>query len=532
MELNIPDSEHTPLVERLLAIHRELSEENAMLKEKVRFLEDEIAVLKKQKPRPDIKPSRMEEGSGKKDTAGKADGKRSGSGKRCKTGKLNIHETRKLRPEDLPQGSRFKGYKDFVVQGMTIEAHNVLYRRECWKTPDGRLLIGKLPASTKGHFNNKLISYILYQHHQCHVTQPKLLEGLHEFGIDISTGEVNEILLNGKDAFHAEKDEILPAGLESSGYITVDDTGARHRGCNGYCTHIGNDLFAWFGSSGSKSRLNFLELLCAQNRKYSINEEAIIYMDETKLPDGLKRLLSTHPGVFPDRDQWEKHLRDIGVTNDRHIRIATEGALIGHIIDSGLLKDVAIVSDDAGQFHILLHALCWIHAERLLKKIIPYNENHRGRIESVRAQIWDLYADLKAYKKSPDQAQAEILQETFDRIFTQTTGYPGLDKALERINKNREELLLVLKRPDIPLHTNGSERDIRDYVTRRKISGGTRSDPGRQCRDTFASLKKTCRKLGISFWKYLTDRLSGTNEIPPLPDLIRQRAAARSNLRH
>ena len=95
---------------------------------------------------------------------------------------------------------------------------------------------------------------------------------------------------------------------------------------------------------------------------------------------------------------------------------------------------------------------------------------------------------------------------------------------MRRVAKNKAELLLVLNRPDIPLHNNLSERDIREYVKKRKISGSTRSDNGRRCRDTFTSLKKTCRKLGVSFWGYLNDRVSNAGEIPPLPDLIRVRA--------
>lgn len=95
---------------------------------------------------------------------------------------------------------------------------------------------------------------------------------------------------------------------------------------------------------------------------------------------------------------------------------------------------------------------------------------------------------------------------------------------MERLHRNKTELLLVLQRPDVPLHNNLSENDIREYVTRRKRSGSTRSDLGRRCRDTFASLKKTCRKLRISFWRYLLDRFSGENSLPQLSDLVRQRA--------
>ncbi len=172
-------------------------------------------------------------------------------------------------------------------------------------------------------------------YYQALVTQPLIHEMLQEWGLEISNAQLNKIIVDGKEQFHQEKNEILQVGIEISPYIHVDDTGARHNGKNGYCTNIGNDLFAWFESTFNKSRINFLELL----------------------------------------------------------------------------------------------------------------------------------------------------------------------------------------------HNNPSERDIREYVKKRKISGSTRSETGRKCRDTFVSLKKTCRKLGISFWDFLQDRISGRNALPKLTEIMHQRAA-------
>jgi len=185
------------------------------------------------------------------------------------------------------------------------------------------------------------------------------------------------------------------------------------------------------------------------------------------------------------------------------------------------------VSDDAGQFNILEHALCWIHAERLVHKMLPLNESHRQDIAHVRDQIWSLYTDLKSFKDNPDAWDKDTLSQRFDQIFKQKTEFATLNQLLKRIHKNKAELLKVLQCPDIPLHTNGSETDIRDYVKKRKVSGGTRSDDGQRCRDTFISIKKTCRKLDISFWDFLHDRI-GTSEstIPQLSDLVRARACA------
>jgi hypothetical protein len=162
----------------------------------------------------------------------------------------------------------------------------------------------------------------------------------------------------------------------------------------------------------------------------------------------------------------------------------------------------------------------------LIYKLVPLNETHREDIKKVRGEIWDLYRDLKRYKLRPHASKKEVLEKEFERIFTQKTSYQLLNAQLKRLYKHKSSLLRVLERPEIPLHTNGSENDLREQVKRRKISGGTRSDLGRQCRDTFSSLKKTCRKLKISFWQYLQDRLSMNNQIPSLGELVLEKYRA------
>ncbi len=201
------------------------------------------------------------------------------------------------------------------------------------------------------------------------------------------------------------------------------------------------------------------------------------------------------------------------------VKIAIEGALIGSVLLHGFSIDLKIISDDAGQFNIFQHALCWIHAERLINRLIPLNENQAKDIETVLNKFWGIYADLKAYKLNPSQEEKKKITKCFDELCATESSYP-LSGALQRLARNKKELLLVLKYPEIPLHNNLSENDIREYVKKRKISGGTRSALGRQYRDTFISLKKTCRKLGVNFWEYLLDRNGKTNRIPYLPTLI------------
>jgi hypothetical protein len=268
--------------------------------------------------------------------------------------------------------------------------------------------------------------------------------------------------------------------------------------------------------------MNFLELLRSAHEDYVINEGALEYMARQRLPKAKLGLKETHGGHFDNREQWENHLKKLEVTSSRHIKIATEGALMGSLLSHGFPIDMGIMSDDAGQFNVFNHALCWIHIERGINKLIPLNDTHRKAISWGREQIWERNKDLKAYKKNPQEEQKAEIEARFDEVFRTTTSFETLNQALKRVKKNKSELLLVLERPELPLHNNLSERDIRDYVKKRKISGSTRSDEGRRCRDTFASLKKTCRKQGISFWEYLKDRVARVNALLPLPEFIRQ----------
>lgn len=228
--------------------------------------------------------------------------------------------------------------------------------------------------------------------------------------------------------------------------------------------------------------------------------------------------------TLPNDTQWHDFLSQNGIVKHRHVQIATEGVLIGSIIQHGLSEHLVIVSDDAGQFNVLMHALCWVHANRAIDKIIPLTAQGEKDLEDVKDQVWQLYDGLKKYKENSNLSAKKRLSDKFDEIFTRKTATATLNNALQRIYNNKSELLLVLERPDIPLHNNSAENAIREYVKKRKISGSTRSETGRQCRDTFTSLKKTCRKLGISFWQYLQDRIDGLGQIPELPDLIRQQA--------
>ena len=142
--------------------------------------------------------------------------------------KSPIHDEQIIQPSRrIPKGSRFKGYRDVVIQDLLIRAHNTRYRLARWLTPRGEYVTGELPAHlAEHHFGVTLRSYLLYQHHHCQVTQALLREQLREWGIDISSGAIDALLSTDQDGFHAEKDALLKSALATASYVTVDDSGA------------------------------------------------------------------------------------------------------------------------------------------------------------------------------------------------------------------------------------------------------------------------------------------------------------------
>lgn len=506
----------------------------AKLEAKVAALTEENARLKNLKGHPKLRPSGLEKGTepGAPGTPGARPPRRKRWGRHKtppKSVRLIVDDDR-IVPLVAGPGWRFKGYKRYTVQDLVIEVRVVRYWRACYQTPEGQTVIAPLPAEVTGHFGPNLRRFLLSLHYQCRVTMPLLRQQLEDIGILISAGQVSNLLTKGHDDFHAEKAAVKQVGLATARWITADDTVARHLGINGYTTQIGDDRFTSFDTVTSKSRLMFLMTLRAGFQDYVINTAALVWLHEQEAPEFLIDHLLAHEGrVFADEDAWTDFLIGIGVSGIKTVRLASEAAIVGSLDHHGLLRNAVIVSDGAGQFDVFRHGLCWIHAERLIHALITVTDEPRAAVVLVRHLIWWFYRDLKLYRANPTAQAKASLKARFDRIFGRTTGFADLDEALARLKARKAELLLALDRPEVPLNTNGSEHDIRDPVTIRKISGGTRSEDGRRCRDTFLSLKKTCQKNAISFWAYLGDRLGiGAIPVARLTDIVRARAAPAS----
>ena len=567
----------------------EMANALAMQKELIQQLRDEIANLKGQKPKPKIPPSKLEGSNSKPhwrkrigprnnqeksilfslwvknstnlnilplrslSTAfagsileerslklsrlarliikkvrrtGKAGQPRGKSRKKKKT-ILPIHEKPVIQPKDIPEGAIFKGFNRYTVQELIFKSYNIQYQLARWQLFDGSYITGELSKDVQGHYGPQLIAYILHQYHACRVTEHLLLDQLRALGISISAGQLNNILIENKEAFIEEVAELLPIAARVEEQIQVDDTGGRHNGQNQHTTIIGNRWFSVFATTDSKSRINFLKLLQGGKEEYVINEDAMEYLSKMKVPGYFPGYVSLYLGrEFTTLADWESFLKESNITQGVEFRFLTEAALYASVIQNGIPKNLGVHSDDAGQFDVFFHSLCWIHEERHYRKLIMTTEKSRADLERIRDQMWTLYQALKQYKESPKKEAEERIRKEFDDIFQQKTSSPTLNHQLEKTYEKRKELLRVLERADTPLHNNSSETCARAAKIKLKISGGTRSELGQKVRDAFLSLKQTCLKLKINFISFLEDRVRGQYEIPRLAIIIRELALA------
>jgi len=517
----IPESERTPVVEMLLRVIQKQQEEIEKLKE-------EINKLKGQKGRPKIKPSTLEK---PKRSRGCAQKKRNG---KTPLGRKKVRKKeRVIEPSYIPEGSRFKGYKTYTVQDLVVQSTEITFKIKVYITPDGKVIRGELPKEyASGHFGAELISHCLQLYHGGFMTEPAVLEYLHEQGIDISSGRLHGILTGNTERFSQEMEAVRQAGMEEASHLHADDTGARHQGKNGVCTCVSSPLFCYFHSSESKSRLNFLEILRGTYTDYVLDEGALIYAFEHNVSAlSMDKLDSVLDEVgekrFRSVKSWERFLKKMKISGEKDVRILSEATILASAIRHGLPEGIPIVTDAAPQFFLWAsHSLCWIHEERHYRKLVSVSDRERKELEKIRGQIWGLYDKLKAFSQSPSDSKRSEITAMFDEVFNRSGITDGLDELLRNTYSRKEGLLQVLNHPHIPLHNNDCERDIREYVKRRKISGTTRSVAGRKARDAFLSLKKTCLKLGVSFFGYLRDRLCNLGEIPPLDKVLLQLARA------
>ena len=513
-----PEVRELPSMKGLVILIQTLSEHLTKANERIKILEDELAKLRKTPKRPKFRPNGMQprdrsqgSGSDNSDTASTSDG--------LSLAKKETSEV-VVKPINIPNGSRFKGCQSFTVQDIGLIAKEVIYKLEVWEAPNGDVFRGKLPEDLKGqHFGSTLRAFTINLYAQG-MTQPAIHDFLRSIGIDVSSGQVNNILLNEAECFSAVGEEILRAGLQEAPHIGADDTGEKHKHKCSYCTYIGGRYFAYFKTSFSKSRENFLRILLQGKEGYHLNEAMIWHLFQSGIEDDILNIFEEHKGKsYHSKKGMLRLLNALGIQAKKLRQQCIEAALVGFIQSAILKPGQVLISDRAGQFALFDHGGCWIHMERPLRKIICTSEQVEQELKQVRNAIWELYRELKEVSLS--QVGREKVHKLYDALVAMKTSSPEINGVIGNFAKYRDEMLKALNHPGLPLHNNDSERDIRSVAKRRNISGSTKSDLGRKFRDGLQSLKQTCFRLKYNFWDYMQRWFRGNP--PDLAELVRER---------
>lgn len=434
-------------------------------------------------------------------------------------------------PTSLPGDAVFKGYEDVVVQDVIFRTDNILFHKEKFYSPSQhQTYLAPLPQGYHGQFGPGIKSLALVLSFGAQMSEATVAELFRNVGVHISDGQVSNLLIKDQATFHEEKDVLYQAGLASSPWHHLDDTSTRVNGQNGYCHIVCNPLYTAYFTTAAKDRLTIIDVLTNYRpRGFLLNEEALGYVEAFglsairrqqlgQLPAGtrmdeatLQALLETVvPGLGPQQRQW--------------IMDATAVAAYHAELEFPVVR--LLVCDDAPQFTVVTEelALCWVHEGRHDKKLVPYVPLHRTLREAFVERFWTYYHALLAYREQPTPEEATRLEGEFDALFATVTGYEALDERIARTRTKKGSLLMVLLHPEIPLHNNPAELGARARVRKRDVSFGPRTHEGAKAWDTFMTLAETATKLGVSFYHYIHDRVSGLYRLPALADLIAERA--------
>lgn len=530
----LPFSRLKEVLKSLLNYIEDLRADNEKSKDENQRLKDEINRLKGEKGKPDIKPSKKPEESDKEKKGNDSDTSGKKNGKSSKKDKIKITRKRHLpiNKSALPPDAEYKGTRSVMIQDIKIEADNIEFVIERYYSPSqNKAFESELPYEYKDReFGPGIRSYVLTNHYQARIPQKLMHTILTGMGVIISEGQIGEILLSRhNEPFHQEREAARCAGILKNSYQQIDDTGARLNGKNIYTIVTCNDDFCSFTTSEKKNRLSALKALSGLSElKYIINDIAIAYIDDKVsrkvLVRELEKLKSDR--IYSQEEFSNEILNASFITEqiDAWKKYVEEGCAIGAYRENflGPVSDV-LVCDDAPQFKGILEylGLCWIHEGRHYDKLVPGHSHFQKELDKFLDKFWDYYDELKKYKANPTQEKKDGLSIEFDELFSADTDYFALNRVIKKTAKKKEFLLLVLEYPEIPLHNNTSELDIREKVIQRKIRNCFRSIRGAKASDTFLSLMATCRKQGISFWDYVRDRVYNLHKIPPLAEIIK-----------
>lgn len=529
----IADPKLRQTIEILLNLVEQLNSEVKELREENQRLRDENNRLKGEQGKPEIKPKqpRSDQSNHSSEKERKAPKSHEKSHKN-ESIKIDRQEIIKYPQEKLPVDAQFKGYEEVIVQDINLTTDNVLFRKEKYYSPrEGKTYLAELPDGYEGEFGPGVKALVISLYYGSNMTQSKLLEFLGDIGISISAGYLSNLLIKNYSRFQDEKNEVYSAGLASSPWQHFDQTSARVGGVNYTTNIVCNPGYTVYFTTPKKDRLTvLLGLQNKQELEFIINPLTEQLLDTFQIPQKFQKVLKQFPQeTVLDSASFNALLDHYlpKLSSQQRTRVLEAAAIAFYHQQTEYPVVQVLVCDDAPQFKLLTPelALCWVHEGRHYKKLSPVVAYHQKLLDEFLDSFWDYYRQLLAYRDAPNNDDAERLRCEFHSIFSSNSGYQELDERKRLTLIKMPELLLVLEHPEIPLHNNPAELGARTMVQRRNISYGTQTTEGTQAWDTFLSLVATTRKLGISFFEYVRDRITETRKIGLLAQMIRERTA-------
>jgi hypothetical protein len=547
------------VVKMLLDIIEWLSKDYFALKGKYDLLSDAYNILNGEKGRPNIKSNKkksgdisselerklaeskannQDENSGCEET--KASNKNETQHRESKTDHIKIdrEEVCRLNRVGLPDDLVFKDYEEIVIQELIIKTDNVKYIRERFYSPStGMSYLADLPVGVqdKGRYAPGIRSMIPILRTECNMSIKATHGFFTNFGVDVSKTYITKIFTNKFQIFHDEKDDIYRSGVANSPFVQIDDTGQRVNGVNQYGQVLCSPLFTAYSTTEAKDRMTALSVLINFTPiRYLYNDDAIALLDDFKLATKTKAAIKLQltPDVEMSEEEFNKNIEVIklhvklGPNQTTRLREACAITWYQQQTEYPIIE--TLLADDAPQFKLLTRflGLCWIHDGRHYKKLIPVVLENQLALKDFRGKFWDFYAELLKYKINPTPEKKVMLLLEFDKLFSTTTCYADLNDRILKTLAKKDKLLRVLDLPQLPLHNNGTEIEVRAVKRKSDVSYQTRNNKGTKALNTFMTINQTCKKMGVSFYQYVYDRESGQFKLPSLAVLIAEKAKA------
>lgn len=532
--LGIDGSPFLNLVEKLFKICEEQRAEIRSLKNEINRLKGEHGTpdFSKSSKNKDVSSENERKDKGDKgDKKNKDNNKGSGSGgkktSRRKKKDVTIHDTVVI-PIDktgLPDDIVPAGHEEKIIRGIKINEFNTMVKREKVYSPSLRkYFLAGLTDEYKSKFSVELQTFIIEMKHNYRMTEPIIFEFLKSYDIEISSGAISNILLKNGQRFIKERDDISKTGFSLSNFTQTDSTQSIEKGKTKQTHVFTSEYFSAFYTTDDRKRTTIIDILRGDSpRVFALNKEFFESIS-------LKKIATKHISVLKkhktNRLLSEEEITEILIpfkdNKNLYSMFYDFSYIAGFHSEEGYCSANVLLTDDASVYDNISfqHALCWIHEGRHFKKLNPLIPEFRDLLDKFITTFWDYYHVLLDYKLNPSEQYKKQLEKQFDKLFNTKTKYEDLNDRIQKLYAKKEQLLVVLNNPSIPLHNNASELIVRIIKRYGDISFQTMSKLGTEVRDAYYTVMETCKKVGMISRDYIMDRVSGKYSLKSLAESI------------